>query len=86
MNYKEMRKYTYENMYNNNKDETIKTLIMFDDINNKLMTKNKLLKDTINKAIEYINKYCIDDEFYINLTNKEKCIIDVLRLLEETSE
>lgn len=44
-----------------------------------------VLKDNrliIKKAIEYIKEYCIDDEFYINLTNKEKHIIDVLNILK----
>lgn len=36
----------------------------------------------IDKAIEYIKEYCIDDEFYVNLTKKEKCIFDVLSILE----
>ena len=40
------------------------------------------LLNRINKAIEYIKEYCIDDEFYINLTNKEKHIIDVLEILK----
>lgn len=34
------------------------------------------------KAIEYIEENCIDDEFYINLTNKEKHIIEVLNILK----
>lgn len=36
----------------------------------------------INIAIKYIKQYCIDDEFYVNLTKKEKYIIDVLNILE----
>ena len=42
----------------------------------------KHYKSTIDKAIEYIKEHCIDDEFYINLTNKEKHIIDVLSILQ----
>ena len=44
----------------------------------------QLLKrdEKIDKAIECIKEYCIDDEFYINLTKKEKCIFDVLHILE----
>ena len=40
------------------------------------------LINRINKAIEYIEEHCIDDEFYINLSNKEKGIIDVLNILK----
>lgn len=40
------------------------------------------LQKRIDKAIVYIKEYCIDDEFYINLTNKEKCIFDVLQILQ----
>ena len=40
-------------------------------------------KKRIYKAIDYIKKYCIDDEFYINLSNKEKAIIEVLNILEK---
>ena len=50
--------------------------------------KEKLNKkeDRINKAIEYIEKYCIDDDFYVNLTKKEKCIIDVLDMVKGDSD
>lgn len=34
------------------------------------------------KAIEYIKENCIDDEFYVNLTNKEKHIIEALNILK----
>lgn len=40
------------------------------------------LNSIINKVIKYIKEHCIDDEFYINLSNKEKGIIDVLTILE----
>lgn len=40
------------------------------------------LEDKIKKAIEFIDKYCIDDEFYINLTYKEKAIIEVKKILK----
>ena len=43
--------------------------------------ENNQLKAKIDKAIEYIKENCIDDEFYINLSNKEKCIIKVLEIL-----
>ena len=39
-------------------------------------------KQRIEKAVEYIKENCIDDEFYINLTNKEKNIIKVLDILK----
>lgn len=42
----------------------------------------KMLKERIDKAIEYIEQNCIDDEFYINLTRKEKEIIKVLYILK----
>lgn len=40
------------------------------------------LQERITKAIEYIKENCIDDEFYINLTNKEKNIINALKILQ----
>lgn len=40
-------------------------------------------KSRCKKAIKHIKEYCIDDEFYINLTNKEKNIIDVLNILQD---
>ena len=43
----------------------------------------KKLVDRIEKAINYIEEYCIDDEFYVNLTKKEKCIIEVLHILKD---
>ena len=46
---------------------------------------DKMLKDRIiriDKAIEYIEQNCIDDEYYINLTRKEKEIIKVLDILK----
>lgn len=52
---------------------------------NNLQKENKELKDNlevIDKAIEFIDKYCIDDEFYINLTYKEKAIIEVKKILQ----
>lgn len=39
-------------------------------------------QEVIDKAIEFIDKYCIDDEFYINLTYKEKAIIEVKKILQ----
>lgn len=44
------------------------------------------LNNLINKVIKYIKEHCIDDEFYINLSNKEKGIIDVLTILENGSD
>ena len=35
----------------------------------------------IDKVIRYIEENCIDDEFYLNLTNKEKHIIVALNML-----
>lgn len=51
------------------------------DINN-LTYQLAKEKTRIDKAIKHIKEYCIDDEFYINLTNKEKNIIDVLNILQ----
>jgi lysyl-tRNA synthetase class I len=39
-----------------------------------LTEEYKELKERIDKAIKYIEQYCIDDEFYINLSKKEKNI------------
>lgn len=76
MNYKEMREYAYKYMYENNKDEVIKTLIMYDDINNKLMTRVKQLKDIIENAKEYIE----DNELYFDMVEPEtKELLDILR-------
>jgi hypothetical protein len=36
----------------------------------------------IDKTIEYIEEYCIDDEFYVNLTKKEKNIIEAYNILK----
>lgn len=48
------------------------------------MSKNYFEEKSRNeKAIKHIKEYCIDDEFYINLTNKEKNIIDVLNILQD---
>lgn len=46
-----------------------------------MIDRNDEKQERINKAIEYIEENCIDDEFYINLTNKEKHIIIVLNML-----
>ena len=46
----------------------------------------KRQQEAIEKAIEYIKKYCIDDEFYINLSDKEKAIIEVLNILQNGSD
>ena len=83
MNYKEMREYAYNYMYDNNKDEVIKTLIMYDDINNKLMTRNKQLKDIIENAKEYIedldkNEFESIDDVMV-LDNYLSDLLDILR-------
>lgn len=83
---------TYElsikNLTNKNKElqETIEELELE---NEKLVCEIKYgirqyedLQKTIDKAIEHIEEYCIDDEFYINLTNKEKHIFNVLDILK----
>lgn len=69
MNAIEMRKYAFTCMVENNKDETIKTLIKYDNENNKLIHENSNLRDEIldlneiiDKAIEYVEKEFIDDE------------------------
>lgn len=49
--------------------------------NGELWYENTILKERIFKAIDYIKENCIDDEFYVNLTKKEKCIIKVLEIL-----
>lgn len=51
----------------------------------KSQEENKRLNNIINKVIKYIKEHCMDDEFYINLSNKEKGIIDVLTILENGS-
>lgn len=50
--------------------------------NQELIMKNCYYRHIIKQAIEYIEQNCIDDEFYINLTRKEKEIIKVLDLLK----
>lgn len=67
-------------------EQSIKNLI---DANTKLLDSNRDLKRIleekellINVVINYIKANCIDDEFYINLSNKEKCIIKALNILE----
>jgi hypothetical protein len=62
----------------NAKDEEIRELLTE---NNELWLENFNIKMKIFKAIEYIKENCIDDEFYVNLTNKEKSIIKVLEIL-----
>ena len=52
------------------------------DRNTELIDTIKDLQEIRKKAIEYIEQYCIDDEFYINLTEKEKNIIDVYNILK----
>lgn len=47
-----------------------------------LVDRNDKYNETINK-IKEILKESIDDEFYINLTNKEKALDKIYDLLEE---
>lgn len=48
-----------------------------------IMKENaNILAKRIDKAIKHIKQHCIDDEFYINLSNKEKGIVDVLNILQ----
>lgn len=44
------------------------------------------LQQRIDKALDHIEKYCIDDEFYVNLTNKEKNIIVVKNILNRKDD
>jgi len=64
-----------EDEYQKLKDKVIEQRLEIERLNN-----------IINKAIKYIKEHCIDDEFYINLSNKEKGIIDVLTILENGSD
>jgi hypothetical protein len=47
-----------------------------------LREENKKQKEILHKIKEIIKKVK-DDEFYINLTNKEKALYEIERLLEE---
>jgi hypothetical protein len=47
-----------------------------------LREENKKQKEILDKIKEIIKKVK-DDEFYINLTNKEKALYEIERLLEE---
>lgn len=47
-----------------------------------MIDENDEKQEVIDKAIEYIKEYCIDDEFYVNLSNKEKNIKEVLNILK----
>ena len=58
-------------------NERLKEILYWKQIENNIFYKARC-----EKAIEYIKENCIDDEFYINLTNKEKNIIKVLDILE----
>lgn len=51
------------------------------ELNNCMIERNNFLSRN-EKAIEYIKENCIDDEFYINLTYKEKHIIKALEILK----
>lgn len=74
MNAIEMRKYAFTYMVENNKDETIKTLIKYDIENNKLLLEKIELQQRIDKAIEYIERENTD----ISTIDKMN-ILDILR-------
>lgn len=61
---------------------------LFKSVNNtnNSMELTENYKSRCEKAIEYIKEYCIDDEFYINLSYKEKAIIEVLNILQNGGE
>lgn len=61
-------------------------LLDYKDSTGKLIKEVLEQQHKIDKAIEYIKENCIDDEFYVNLTKKEKCIIDVLEILGGNNE
>ena len=47
------------------------------------LEKQLLEKDNIiNNAKNFVKEHCIDDEFIVNLSKKEKAIIKVLDILE----
>lgn len=70
-----------EKLKNTNKNlkEELILMVKDDEKSQETIIKQAEIK---NKAIKYLKEYCIDDEFYINLTNKEKNIIEVLNILE----
>lgn len=72
-----------EQEYNNYCDKQLRKKIS--NLEYKITTLENY-KSRCEKAIEFINKYCIDDEFYINLSYKEKAIIEVLNILQNESE
>ncbi len=49
---------------------------------NELILQNKRYKETLDK-IKRIIREVQDDEFYINLTKKEKALYEIKELLEE---
>lgn len=51
-------------------------------LKSQLQQRENIIKETIKR----IKEKCIDDEFYVNLSNKEKAIIDVLVILENEVE
>lgn len=68
-----------------NDDEFVHDVLDFIKLQNEYyeqLTKDYIkLQNKIHKAIDEIKN--IDDEFYVNLSRKEKAIIDVLQILEE---
>lgn len=70
---------------NKNYEDYIENYLSSEDVK-KLVDYITNLQETINKTIEYIEENCIDDEFYINLTNKEKNIFNILNILKGDSD
>ena len=71
--YKDTETYSKRFLYKANKERL--------NANLKLVNELEDYKSRCEKAVEFIEKYCIDDEFYINLTYKEKAIFEVLNIL-----
>ena len=70
-------------------DETMSEKIDLQEENQRLKENNQNMQvemsrswERIDKAIEYIKEYCIDEEFYINIPAEEKGIIEVLKILK----
>ena len=74
---------------NKEKQQVIEYAYMFDDLRylrehaRYLQKQLEAYENMRKEAIEFIKKYCIDDEFYINLTYKEKAMIEVLNILNK---
>ena len=72
--------------YSNLQEKYKKSCETYQQALDETMSEKIDLEDKIKKAIEFIDEYCIDDEFYINLTYKEKAIIEVKEILKEDLE